>query len=80
MDNKRIGTQVSLLYALNTLGAAAGCMITGFFLMGTFGVLQTVLMAAACNLFIGISALSIFKENGGTIKFSFPTINFPKLR
>ena len=80
MDNKHIGTQVSLLYALNTLGAASGCMITGFFLMGTFGVLQTVLMAAACNLFIGISALSIFKENGGTIKFSFPTINFPKLR
>ena len=80
MDNKRIGTQVSLLYALNTLGAASGCMITGFFLMGTFGVLQTVLMAAASNLFIGISALSIYKENGGIIKFSLPTINFPKLR
>ncbi len=78
-DDKRIGTQVSLLYALNTLGAASGCMITGFFLMGTFGVLETVLMAAAGNLFIGISALSIYKENGGTVKFCLPKINFPKV-
>ena len=78
-NDKRLGTQVSLLYALNTLGAAFGCMLTGFFLMGAFGVLQTVLMAAAANLFIGISALSIYKENGGTLKFSLPKINFPQL-
>jgi len=77
-NDKRLGTQVSLLYALNTLGAAFGCMLTGFFLMGAFGVLQTVLIAAAANLFIGIGALSIYKENGGTIKFSLPKIKFPK--
>ncbi len=77
-DDKRIGKQVSLLYALNTLGAAFGCLVTGFFLMGTFGVLQTVLIAAAGNLFIGISALSIYKENGGSLKFKFPEIKIPK--
>ena len=49
-NEKRIGKQVSLLYALNTLGAAFGCMVAGFFLMGTFGVLQTVLFAAGINL------------------------------
>ena len=32
-DDKRIRKQVSLLYALNTLGAAFGCLITGFFLI-----------------------------------------------
>ncbi len=78
-DDKRIRKQVSLLYALNTLGAAFGCLITGFFLMGAFGVLQTVLMAATGNLIIGISALSIYKENGGIVKFSLPKIRLPKM-
>ena len=80
-DDKRLGTQVSLLYALNTLGAASGCLLTGFFMMGTFGVLQTVLAAAAGNLFIGISALSIYKESvpEGSLKFCVPKIHFPKV-
>ena len=78
-DDKRIRKQVSLLYALNTLGAAFGCLITGFFLMGAFGVLQTVLMAATGNLIIGISALSIYKENGGIVKFSLPKIKLPRM-
>ena len=78
-DDKRIRKQVSLLYALNTLGAAFGCLITGFFLMGAFGVLQTVLMAATGNLIIGISALSIYKENGGIVKFSLPKIRLPRM-
>lgn len=61
-DDSRMGTQVSLLYALNTLGAAVGCLMTGFFLMGTFGVLQTVLLAAGANLLIGIGALRVYLE------------------
>lgn len=78
-NNKRIGTQISLLYALNTFGAACGCLLTGFFLMGTFGVLQTVLTAAAGNLLIGIGALNIYKENDGSLKFNLPEIKFPKV-
>jgi spermidine synthase len=78
-DDKRIGTQISLLYALNTLGAACGCLLTGFFLMGTFGVLETVLTAAAGNLLIGIGALNVYKENGGSLKFNLPEIKFPKM-
>ena len=78
-DDKRIGTQISLLYALNTLGAACGCFLTGFFLMGTFGVLETVLTAAAGNLLIGIGALNVYKENVGSLKFNLPEIKFPKM-
>ena len=78
-DDKRIGTQISLLYALNTFGAACGCLLTGFFLMGTFGVLQTVLTAAVGNLLIGIGALNIYKESGGSLKFILPEIKFPKV-
>ena len=78
-DDKRIGTQISLLYALNTLGAACGCFLTGFFLMGTFGLLETVLTAAAGNLLIGIGALNVYKENVGSLKFNLPEIKFPKM-
>jgi predicted membrane-bound spermidine synthase/tetratricopeptide (TPR) repeat protein len=78
-NDKVIGKQVCLLYALNTLGAVFGCIATGFFLMETFGVLQTVLFAAGINLLVGISALNIYKENGGTIKFTFPKISIPKI-
>ena len=80
-DDSRMGTQVSLLYALNTLGAASGCLLTGFFLMGTFGVLQTVLLAAGANLLIGISALSIYLEiaPGADWKFRLPPLRIKRI-
>ena len=80
-DDNRMGVQVSLLYALNTLGAALGCLMTGFFLMGNFGVLQTVLMAAAANLLIGVSALSIYLEiaPGSDWKFRLPPLRIPRI-
>jgi spermidine synthase len=80
-DDSRIGTQVSLLYAINTLGAALGCLISGFFLMGTFGVLQTVLLAAGANLLIGIGALNIYLETvpGADWKFRLPPLRIPRI-
>lgn len=80
-DDSRMGTQVSLLYALNTLGAAIGCLVTGFFLMGTFGILQTVLFAAGINLLIGIGALSIYLETvpGADWKFRLPPLRMPRI-
>ena len=80
-DDSKIGTQVSLLYALNTLGAASGCLITGFFLMGTFGVLQTVLLAAGANLLIGVGALSIYVETvpGANWKFRLHSLRIPRM-
>ena len=80
-DDNRMGVQVSLLYALNTLGAALGCLMTGFFLMGTFGVLQTVLLAAGANLLIGVSALRIYLEiaPGSDWKFRLPPLRKPRI-
>ncbi len=80
-EDSHIGTQVSLLYALNTLGGALGCLMAGFFLMGTFGVLQTVLLAAGANLLIGISALSIYLETvpGADWKFRLPPLQAPRI-
>ena len=80
-SDNRIATQVSLLYAINTLGAALGCLMTGFFLMGTFGVLQTVLLAAGANLLIGVGALSIYLESspGASWKFYLPPLQAPRI-
>ena len=49
--------------------------------MGTFGVLQTVLMAAGANLLIGVSALSIYLEiaPGSDWKFDLPPLRMPRI-
>lgn len=47
---RQVGPAVGLLYGANTLGAAAGAFLTGFFLIQAFGVLRTVHLAAAVNL------------------------------
>lgn len=47
---KEAGHLVGKLYALNTLGAAAGCFIAGFILIRVIGVMGALYTAAALNL------------------------------
>jgi spermidine synthase len=49
---KFMSRRLSLLYGLNTLGAAAGVFTAGFFLIETFGLSGTNSIAIALNLFI----------------------------
>lgn len=44
------GSLVGRLYAVNTLGAAAGAAVTGWLLMGSLGFARTAHVAAALNL------------------------------
>jgi spermidine synthase len=44
------GPLVGRLYAVNTLGAAAGAAVAGWVLLGTFGFVTTVRLAGALNL------------------------------
>ena len=46
------GSGFSRLYYLNTLGAFAGVLLTGFVLVKVFGVLATLLIAVAGNLLV----------------------------
>ena len=46
------GSGFSRLYYLNTLGAFAGVLLTGFVLVKAFGVLATLLIAVAGNLLV----------------------------
>ena len=51
-----VGSGLSTLYAINTIGAVAGSIVTGFYLIRTLGIHRSVYLAVACNLAIGFLA------------------------
>ncbi len=53
-----ISSHAGRLYGLNTIGAAVGALVCGFWLIDWFGVPGTMLLAVTANLIIG--AVSIF--------------------
>ncbi len=57
------GKQIGYLYSINTFGAAAGCLLAGYFLIEHLGVLQTAIFAASINIFIGILCVWSFKKS-----------------
>jgi len=52
-----LGTHVGRLYGLNTIGAAAGAFVCGFWLINSLGVWGTMVVAVALNSLIGIACL-----------------------
>ena len=56
---ERVGRQVGVLYAVNTLGAAAGTLLAGFFLVEAAGLRVTTYTAASLNLVAGLGALAL---------------------
>lgn len=67
----RLGKQVAGLYALNTLGATAGCFLAGFFLVEKLGVTASNYATAATSLVIAacilLLARRIGSERGGSV-------------
>ena len=61
---EKTGFHVSILYAVNTFGAVAGCATAGFVLIASLGFSKTVYLAAALNIGAGLAAvlLSLLKE------------------
>ena len=49
-----LGRSFGVLYALNTLGAAIGCGVAGFYLIGAVGLWRTAVIAAVLNGLIGL--------------------------
>jgi spermidine synthase len=56
-ERDHLAGTVAWLYALNTLGAAAGCALAGFVLVPALGIWGTALVAAACNAVAGVGVL-----------------------
>lgn len=52
-----LGQRIGLLYGINTAGAIAGTMLTGFYLIGGIGIAASFRLAASINLSVGLIAL-----------------------
>lgn len=52
VDRQRTGLHLSLLYLINTAGAACGALLVPFILLPTLGMSGTVMFSVACNLLI----------------------------
>jgi predicted membrane-bound spermidine synthase len=65
------GQVIGLLYGINTLGAAIGALVSGYILMGWFGFGVTLLIAAALNFLVGLSA-TLLRSNRGLAREANP--------
>jgi spermidine synthase len=68
----KISLTVSLLYAINTFGAAIGSAVTGFRLIPTIGINRTIWLSAAINVCVGLVA---YLYQSQTAQRDVPTIN-----
>lgn len=73
---KETGRLVGRLYALNTLGAAAGCFLAGFVLIRAVGVMNTLYTAAVLNLIVALSGWFLSRLFRLEIKQPYNTILF----
>jgi spermidine synthase len=60
---KANGTSISLLYAINTLGAMTGTLLSGLILIPAIGIQRSFLLAATLNVVVGAMALLISKAS-----------------
>jgi len=64
-----VGQRIGVLYGLNTLGGALGCMLAGYYLIETLGIARTGFIAVAANVTIAVAALVIRRlGKGGVVK------------
>ena len=61
-SDRSIGSRIGLLYCMNTLGAALGCLAGGFWMIGTFGLRETNQLAVGANFVIAILALALSRH------------------
>lgn len=59
------GRIIGVLYGLNTLGAAVGAVVAGFFLIGRIGLNGSAVFAATLYGLVGFWALLLVKKNTG---------------
>lgn len=72
-----IGPLVGRLYAVNTLGAAAGAAVSGWVLVGTLGFTGTVRIAALLNLVAVLLILTLWEASGREVVVPEPVAAYP---
>ncbi len=58
----QLGKKLGILYGLNTLGAALGAFLVGFFLLPRWGLTLTIYLTALVNIIIGLVSLGLAKR------------------
>ncbi len=58
------GRQLGMLYFANSLGAAVGVLLSGFFLVGAVGLAGTVAIAGGLNLLVAVLVLAALGGEG----------------
>jgi spermidine synthase len=72
-DVSGAGWDVSVLYGVNTAGAALGCFLTDTVLVPRLGIHATQLLAVGANLFAGLGALALARTSSvGASRASAP--------
>ena len=70
----QIGSRVGRLYAINTLGAAAGCFLAGFVLMRTIGVIPTLYVAAFVNVLVALTGWLLSRASEASPQAGAPAL------
>jgi len=63
----RVGQELGGLYAINTVGAVAGSLLAGFYLIGQLGLHGTVAVAVLGNLAVGMVAWFVSLRTGTAV-------------
>lgn len=79
-DRERSGEILSFLYFTNSIGAALGALLSGFVLVGTFGLPGTLACAAALNILIAVIAVGQRKEHPPIVAAAATTSDDPRAR
>jgi len=66
-DPAHLGSSFSKIYYLNTLGACAGALLTGFVFVRYFGVIGTLMIAVGGNLLVAL-IIALTKRGAGTAR------------
>lgn len=69
-----LGTSVALLYGANTMGAALGALLAGYWILPALGIWRTTLTAAALNLAVAWLALRLAQRLPGEQPAARPTV------
>ncbi|MCC6503613.1 MAG: fused MFS/spermidine synthase, partial [Deltaproteobacteria bacterium] len=59
---EKIGFNIAMPYAVNTLGAVTGCLATGLFALYYFGVNATVYLAGVIDIIVGALILVLYRK------------------
>jgi spermidine synthase len=55
------GPLIGRLYGINTIGAAAGSAVSGWFFLGTFGFVNTTRIAGTLNLLAAVAIIGVWR-------------------